>query len=113
MHELGITENILQIALEHAEKAGAKRIRRIHLVIGELSGIVDESLRFYFEFVGKNTIAEGAELVLEKKPAQLRCRSCRREFNPPRDLWICPTCQSPGPEIIAGREFYMDSIEVD
>lgn len=113
LHELGITENILRIALEYAEKAGAQRIRRIHLVIGELSGIVDESVKFYFDFVGKDTIAEGAELVFEKKPAQLRCRSCRREFRPPREGWTCPACLAPGPEIVSGREFYMDSIEVE
>lgn len=113
MHELGVTENILQIALEHAEKAGARRIRRIHLVIGELSGIVDESIRFYFDFVSKTTPAEGAQLIFGKIPARSRCRSCGSEFSPLKDNWTCPFCQSPGPEIISGKEFYMDFIEVD
>ncbi len=113
MHELGVTENILQIALEHAKKADARRVRRIHLVIGELSGIVDESIQFYFDFVSKATPAEGAQLVFKKPSARFRCRSCGKEFSPRKEEWTCPACQSPGPEIISGREFYMESIEVD
>ena len=113
MHELGITQNILQIALEHAEKAGAKNICRINLVIGEFSGIVDESVQFYFDFVSKDTPAQGAQLIFTKLPARFRCRSCVHEFIPQKDHWTCPVCQSPGPEIISGREFYMDSIEVE
>ena len=113
MHELSITQSILQIALEHAEKAGAKYIRRINLVIGELSGIVDESVQFYFDFVSKDTPAEGAQLVFKKLPARFRCRFCGNEFTPRKDNWTCPACQSPGVEIISGREFYMDSIEAE
>jgi hydrogenase nickel incorporation protein HypA/HybF len=113
MHELGVTQNILEIALEHAQKAKARKIRRIHLVIGGLSGIVDESVQFYFDFVSKGTLAEGAELTFEKKPTILRCRSCGREFSFERNTWICPACQAPGPEIVSGREFFMESIEVD
>jgi hydrogenase nickel incorporation protein HypA/HybF len=113
MHELGVTQNILEIALEHARKAHARKIRRIHLVIGELSGIVDESVKFYFDFVSKGTMAEGAELTFQKKPALLRCRSCGQAFPPVRNSWICPACQAPGAEIVSGREFSMESIEVD
>jgi hydrogenase nickel incorporation protein HypA/HybF len=113
LHELGITQNILQIALEHAEKAGAKHIRRINLVMGELSSVVDESVQFYFDFVSKDTPAAGAQLVFKKLPARFRCRSCGKEFAPRKEDWTCPACQSPGPEIVTGREFYMDSIEVE
>ena len=113
MHELGVTQSILEIALEHGQKAHARKIRSIHLVIGELSGIVEESVQFYFDFVSKGTMAEGAGLIFEKKPAILRCRSCGLEFSIARDSWVCPACQTPGPEIVSGREFFMDSIEVD
>jgi len=113
MHELGVTQHILQIALEHAEKAGAQKIRSINLVIGGLSGIVNESVQFYFDFVSKGTIAEGAKLVFKKIPVRFRCRSCGKEFDFQGEEWTCPACQSPGPEIVTGREFFMDSIEVE
>jgi hydrogenase nickel incorporation protein HypA/HybF len=113
MHELGVTQNILQIALEHAEKAGARKILRIHLVIGGLSGVIDESVQFYFDFVSKDTIAEGAMLVFKKIPARFRCRSCGHEYSFQGENWTCPVCQSSGPEIISGREFFLESLEVE
>ena len=113
MHELGVTQNILRIALEHAEKAGAKKIRSIHLVRGDLAGIVDESVQFYFDFVSRKTIAEGTQLIFKKVPVRFRCRDCGKEFEFHGEDWACPACQSFGPEILTGREFFMESIEVD
>lgn len=113
MHEMAVTQSMLNVALEHADKAGAKRIRRINLVIGEISGIVDDSVQFYFDFISKDTPAEGATLEMERKPARFRCRQCGEEF-PMRDGdWSCPHCQALGGEVISGREFFMESIEVE
>jgi hydrogenase nickel incorporation protein HypA/HybF len=113
MHELGVTQNILQIAIEHGQKAGAKKIRAINLVIGGLSGIIDESVQFYFDFVSKETMAEGAKLIFKKVPVRFRCRSCGKEFDFQGEQWTCPDCGSSGPEIVTGREFYLESIEVE
>ena len=113
MHELGVTQNILQIALEHAEKAGAKKIRSINLVVGGLAGIIEESVQFYFDFVSKETMAEDTKLVFKKVPVRFRCRNCGKEFEFQGEGWACPACQSSGPEILTGREFFMESIEVD
>ena len=62
MHELSITRNILSIALEKANAAHANKIRKINLVIGELSGIVDECVQFNFGFLSEDTIAAEATL---------------------------------------------------
>jgi len=113
MHELGVTQNILKIALEYAEKGGAGKIRSINLVIGGLSGILDESVQFYFDFVSKETIAEGAKLVFKRVPVRFRCRNCGKEFEFHGEVWVCPDCQTPGPEILSGREFFLESIEVE
>ena len=119
MHELSVTQSMLDLALEHAEGAGAQRITHINLTIGELSGIVDESVQFYFDFVSKGTLAEGAQLTFKRISAHLRCRACGHEFalqvgaRIPRSYWVCPVCQAMGGEVVAGREFYMDSIEVE
>ena len=112
MHELAITEEILRIAVEHAERAGAKRITDIHLVIGELSSVVDDSVQFYFDFTSPGTVAEGAELHFQRLPARLRCRQCGHEFEPDGTDWRCPACATMGGDVVAGREFYLESIEV-
>jgi hydrogenase nickel incorporation protein HypA/HybF len=112
MHELGITEEILRIAIEHAEQAHAQRITDINIVVGELSSVVDDSVQFYFDFSSPGTIAEGAQLHFRRIPAHLRCRQCGREFEPDGVDWRCPQCQSIGGDVIAGREFYLESIEV-
>jgi hydrogenase nickel incorporation protein HypA/HybF len=104
---------MLTLALEQAERAGAGRITRIHLVVGEISGIVDESVQFYFDVVSRGTLAEGAQLAFERRPARLRCRACGHEFTLPHGDWTCPACQAWGGEIIAGREATIESIEVE
>lgn len=113
MHEFSVTQSILALVLEKAEDAGAERISRINLVIGELSGIVDDCVQFYWDFLSKDTIAAGAELSFSRPPAQMRCRSCAAVFTPENGTWACPECQSPGLEIISGNELMVESIEVD
>jgi hydrogenase nickel incorporation protein HypA/HybF len=114
VHELAVTESILGIVLKHAEGAGARRVMAIHLTIGELTGFVDESIQFYFDFIGKDTLAEGATLTFNRVPARARCHQCGQEFEPdPGMLWTCPNCESIGGDVVAGREFFVDSIEVE
>jgi len=113
MHELSITQNILSIALEQAEENHAKRITKINITIGELSGIVDECVEFYFELLTKNTTAAGATLCFDRSPTKLRCRKCNNTFSPDDIKWICPGCESQSAEIVSGRECYVSSIEVD
>ncbi len=113
MHELSITEDVLRIATQHANEAHAARITRINLVVGDLSSIVDDSVQFYFDFLSKGTIAEGAVLHFDRVPPRLRCRQCGAEF-PMRDMdWTCPECAAVGGDVVAGREFYLASIEVE
>lgn len=113
MHELAITQNILDIALSQAKAAKAKKVNKINLVIGELSGVVSDCIQFYFDFLKKDSIAEEATLTFEIVPAQLKCRQCLAIFSPEELFWTCPDCDSQQVEIMAGREFYMDSLEVD
>lgn len=113
MHELSVTEEMLRIATEHAQEAQAKRITSIHLVVGDLSSIVDDSVQFYFDFLSKGTIAEGARLRFTRVAPRLRCRKCGGEFAMRPMDWTCPHCGAAGGDVVAGREFYLDAIEVE
>ena len=113
MHEYSITESLLSLALEQANKANASKITRINLLLGEMSGVVSECVQFYFDFLSKNTIAKGAELSFETKPTRVRCQKCEAVYAPRDQDWSCPACHETGIEIISGRECYMESIEVE
>jgi hydrogenase nickel incorporation protein HypA/HybF len=114
MHELPITQSILEIALRHAQQAGATKILAINLTIGDLTGLVDDSIQFYFDFLTKNTLAEGSRLAINRIPARVRCQTCAAEYTPPDSrVWTCPHCQALGGEVIAGKEFLVASIEVE
>ncbi len=113
MHELGVTENIVSIALAKAGEARSSKITQINIVIGELSGFVPDCIQFYFDFFAKDTIAQEAVLHFEPVSTQLRCRNCSAVFDGQDTLGSCPACREQNVEICGGREFYMESIEVE
>jgi hydrogenase nickel incorporation protein HypA/HybF len=113
MHELGVTENIVNIALAKAGEAQANKVIKINLVVGELSGFVPDCIQFYFDSLSKDTIAQGAVLHFESVPTQLRCRDCSTTFSPLDTLWTCPECRGQSIEIFKGRELYVESMEVE
>lgn len=113
MHEMGITQGILDASFTAAEKAGATRITEIRVSIGELTEVVDVALQFAFEALTPGTIAEGAQLVIVMIPARSRCRDCELEYDHDRFEMLCPACGSLNIEPLAGREMQIDSIEAD
>ena len=113
MHELAITHSMLDIVLERAKESGARKVEAINLVIGELSGFVEESVRFYFDFLAKNTIAEGAALNFKPVSPRARCRSCDQPFELGELYWSCPQCGGSDIEITAGKELFIESIDIE
>jgi hydrogenase nickel incorporation protein HypA/HybF len=113
MHELPITQAILTLALETAQRAGARRIAGIDLVVGDLSSIVDDSVQFYFDVLSQGTPAAGAALRFRREAATLACPACghREQTHPPLPR-ACPTCGGSRLEITGGQAFFVQSIEV-
>ena len=113
MHELSITESILEIALRHAEQAGARQVTGIHLVIGQLATVVDDSVQFYWDMISQRTPAEHARLLFRRIPAELECQVCGQRYGLADTDLACPNCHSLNFHIIAGEEFYMEAIDVE
>ena len=93
MHELGVTQNILEIALRHAAGANASQVTELNLVIGQLASIVDDSVPFYWDIISKDTIAEGATLHFRRLPLELLCLDASKQYAPQGDGFACPQCQ--------------------
>ena len=112
MHEMAIAEGILDIALSYAQQNDARRIGRIGLLLGELSGVETDALSLCFSALVRGTIAEQAALTWERVPLTGRCHDCGREREiRPQDC-LCPDCGG-GMEIIGGREMRVDYIEME
>ena len=113
MHELAITQNILDIALRHADEAHATSITNIYMVIGQLSSIIDDSVQFYWDFVSKGTIAEGAQLHFRRIPAEMLCKQCGNRFKLDGNDLACPKCGGVMITVVAGEEFSLEAIDID
>lgn len=113
MHELAVTQALLDLALQHAQQAAARQITDIHIVMGELSTNVDDSVQFYWDMIARGTLAEGARLHFCRVPAELQCVNCSHTYHPADGELVCPHCASTNVRIIAGEEFYLDSIDIE
>ena len=113
MHELPITESILEIALRHAQSVDATRIQNIYLVIGQLSTVVDESVQFYWGLVAEGTIAEEAKLQFRRITAEMECQECHHRYQPAEDDLGCAACGGVTVRVVAGDEFFVEAIDVD
>jgi hydrogenase nickel incorporation protein HypA/HybF len=112
MHEVGLMENTLAIALKRAADEGALHIHQLTMRVGPLSGVVVDALEFAFDVLSQGTIAEGATLTVERVPIVCYCPTCRVEFRPGDLFCECPRCHAPSREVRQGRELELASLEV-
>jgi len=113
MHEYPITSQIVKIASEYAQKAQAARVVKINLVVGDYSGFIGDSISMYFDILSEGTLCEGAELAIRKVHPMLRCRTCGELFKKVPFSFECPKCGGEGGPTEIGKEFYIESIEVE
>lgn len=108
MHELAITEGLVDAVLERVPD---QRVVAIRLEIGAMSGVVADSLRFCFELVTEGTTLQGAALEITEPPAVCHCRVCARDFEPDGPIAICP-CGSAAVTVLSGQDLKITSVQV-
>lgn len=108
MHELAITQSVVDAV---TERLGQRPVRRIRLEVGRLSGIVPDAMRFCFEMVAAGTTCEGADLEIEEPGGRARCRSCGCAFATTDVLPLC-ACGSADVAVEGGRELRIREVEV-
>ena len=109
MHELGITQNIVAIVVEHAQ---GKKVNRVLLEIGQLSAIMPEAVRFCFDVVSEDTVLAGAKLEILETPGLGRCCECGAEVALEKHIFRCG-CGSLQIDIVTGKELKIKEIEVE
>ena len=112
MHELSVAHAIVETVTESLESQD--RVLRVELDMGDLSGIVEDSLRFCFELATAGTPLEGCVLEISRIPATFHCHPCGATFEP-QQSWrmVCPTCQTASADLRGGRELLVRAVEVD
>jgi len=114
MHELPVTEKILDIALKHAAMNGATRIHSITLKVGGLTDLEDTWLQHYFDYLSKETIAGGAKLIIINDGIRLRCGGCKTMIETSKEKLQdeqCPHCSATqGFTILSGREYFIEEM---
>jgi len=113
MHEYPITQQIIKIAEKHAMELSASRIKSVALVVGDYSGFVGDSIQMYFDAISAGTLCAGAKIEIIHVKPKLRCGGCGQLFSRQYLSFACPKCGADGVPTEIGKEFYIESIEVE
>lgn len=113
MHEVSIIQNVVKIVSEKAIENKFTKVDKVSLKIGQLSGVMPESLNFAFKSCIVGTLLEGATLEIEKVNAIAECEDCMQEFPIDHFNKLCPSCNKFCSNIISGYELYVNTIEGD
>lgn len=113
MHEMAIAQGILDIVLKTAAENSAKKVNGIKLLIGQMTQVEPESLKFGFAALSIGSIAEGANIDITIVPLVGQCNSCEQQFPVERYCFLCPNCNSASVALISGRELAVDYLEVE
>ena len=112
MHELGLMQNIVDTVQDYARKNNVSKVVKVMLEVGQVSGVVPESLEFCFEVCTKQTVLEGATLEIERIAAVGKCKTCGEGFDLLTHSFSCPKCGGTDWEMISGRELIIKGMEV-
>jgi hydrogenase nickel incorporation protein HypA/HybF len=110
VHELSVASAVVATVEKHA---CGRPVAVVTVRLGRLRQVVPESLRFYFELVSKDTVCEGALLVEQVVPAELRCDSCAHSWELDEPLFACPECGCRKTTTLGGNELEVESIEIE
>lgn len=113
MHELSLAQSIVEVASEAAQAANAARVIAVQLRLGALAGVVKSALLFSWEIATEDTPIAGARLEIEELPVIVYCPTCEQNVTLPHTQnFRCPTCATPTPHLIQGREFEVKALEI-
>ncbi len=113
MHELGIAQGILDIVGQYVPESQAAGIRSVKVRVGQLAGVVAESLEFSFQAIVAGTSWQTARLEIEKVPTVVECSQCRGRFEIDDIAFSCPECGSTNIDLVSGTDLQVVEIEME
>ncbi len=113
MHEFSIVQSLIGQCEENAKANNAKKITKVVVKIGVLSGVEIELLRSAFETFKEGTICDGSEFIIHSQPVVVHCLECDTTSELKKYEYICPKCGSPDLEVKEGENMYLMSLEME
>ena len=113
MHELGIATSIFDIVRQYVPEGRAASVRRVHVRVGDLSGVMPEALEFCFSVAVEGTPYRSAILAIEQVPMRGRCKDCGAVLSMREPVFWCPDCHSPRVQMTSGRELDVSDVELE
>lgn len=113
MHEMSLAQGIVTLTEERARADGFSRVTKVFLVVGALAHVDAKALAFGFDVVAKGTVAEGAELVLERRAAKAFCVPCGTVVEVASRTDSCPRCGAFEWLLEQGEELRVSELEVE
>jgi hydrogenase nickel incorporation protein HypA/HybF len=113
MHELSIAQSIVDIVLQYLPKENGVTVRNVKLRVGEMAGVVPDSLEFCFSAITEGTCLNGAVLQIEHVPLTAHCNNCGRDGEIEPTLFRCSSCGGNSLTVLSGRELQVKEIDVD
>jgi hydrogenase nickel incorporation protein HypA/HybF len=110
MHEMSITQGIIDICEQHA---GGRRVLSIDVEIGELSSVVPDAIEFCFEACSQGTLLEGARINIIRLPGRGQCLDCGSDSPLSSLFGACQRCGGYRVKVVSGEEMRVREIEVD
>ena len=111
MHELRIADDLSLIILEAALREQLQKVTKVNLCVGEMVPFVPDLFETAFRETVRGTLAEMAEVDIEKIRLKVKCLGCGNEFHPADNRFECLQCRSADLEITHGKELFIKSIE--
>jgi hydrogenase nickel incorporation protein HypA/HybF len=113
MHEMSLAEGILRIIEDQSRTFSFDRVRTVFLEIGALANVEIEALRFAFEAVTRDSVADGAGLEIETLPGEGWCLECIRSVPLAAMYAACPQCGGYQVRVTGGTEMRVKELAVD
>lgn len=113
MHELSICNALLQQIEKIAAEHGARKVTRVELGVGPLSGVEPKLLRNAYPIAVAGTIAEHAELVITDFEIKVSCTECHAETVAKPNRLLCGECGGFHTRVISGDEMILQRLELD
>jgi len=113
MHEYSIVQSLIDLTEENVKKNNAKKVTKLEVKVGVLSGVEIPLLKTAFDTFKEDTICRDAEFIVISQPVVIKCKECNTETELNKNEYSCPICKSQNLEVLDGEDMYLMSLELD